>query len=157
MRVLSDQESKEIWREVYSKFQFTPSIDISITPFQIDMPHKVFALKKHWSEEQEKIVRGALIRAGISEAYALDWQHSDFLFSTAEEIPYGLSWYDSENGYQIYYPSFYPNGDYHFFMDCNMSEGFLGHPWRKEIWVFGEKTISAFEAVRDELDLGESE
>lgn len=153
MRVLNEDESNNIWKEVYNKFHFVPSIDKSIVPFQINISHRVLTLNKCWSENQENIVKEIMILADISEAYALDWHHSDFLFSPYEEIPYGLNWYDSENGYQIYFPSFYPDGDYHFFLNHDLSEGFLGHPWRKELWVIGEKTISAFMKYRFELSL----
>lgn len=155
MRVLNEDEANEVWRNIYTNFHFAPSIDTSIIPFKINMPYRVFALEKYWSDEQEKTVRDIMIRAGISEAYALDWQHTCFRFSTSEEIPAGANWYDTQHSCQVFFPSFYPDGDYHFFMNLDLSEGFLGHPWRKELWVLGEKAISAFDTFKNELNLRE--
>lgn len=43
-------------------------------------------------------------------------------------------------------PSFYPDGDYHFFLHFDEKSnafdfGLLGHPWRRELLVFGKKLI----------------
>ena len=96
-----------------------------------------------------------LRRAGVTEMYALDWQHDCFRFSTDEDIPYWLHWYDLKREVMVYFPCYYPDGDYHFFISTDLSAGFLGHPWRHELCVFGESLIQAFDEHKQELDLEE--
>ncbi len=53
--------------------------------------------------------------------------------------------------YSAYFPSFYPDGDYYFFIEENFEFGYLGHPWRQEIWIFGRDLIKEIEQVYLEL------
>ncbi|WP_051638584.1 DUF2716 domain-containing protein [Butyrivibrio sp. NC2002] len=53
---------------------------------------------------------------------------------------------NSTRGYSIaYFLSFIPDGDYHFFIEENFAFGYLGHPWRQEIWVFGNRLVEKTE------------
>ncbi|MGI6607992.1 MAG: DUF2716 domain-containing protein [Erysipelotrichaceae bacterium] len=36
-------------------------------------------------------------------------------------------------------------------MESNFEFGYLGHPWREEIWIFGEKLIQAIDKVYAEF------
>jgi hypothetical protein len=45
----------------------------------------------------------------------------------------------------VYFPSYYPNGDYYFFGDAEWKYGLFGHPWLNEIIVSGEELIRLFE------------
>lgn len=54
-------------------------------------------------------------------------------------------------GYNVYFPPFYPDGDYYFFIDESFEFGLLGHPWRQEIWIFGEPLLTEFKKVHTEL------
>lgn len=153
MRLLTDEENNTIWEYVESEFSFITRKSKPIIPLWEKPLHKVFHLKSCWQEEQEKIAGELLRRSGVSEMYALNWQHDCFLFSTDEDIPYWLNWYDLEREVMVYFPSYYPDGDYHFFLSTDLSEGFLGHPWRKEMCVFGNRLIQAFDEHKQELDM----
>ena len=50
-------------------------------------------------------------------------------------------------GYYAYFPSYIPDGDYSFFISEDFSFGYLGHPWRNEIWIFGEELIKETEKI----------
>ena len=41
--------------------------------------------------------------------------------------------------------------DYYFFIEENFEFGYLGHPWRQEIWIFGRDLIKEIEQVYLEL------
>ncbi len=45
------------------------------------------------------------------------------------------------------------NGEYNFFVSKDFSYGLLGHPWRKEIYVFGDVLINKFENQKDILNI----
>ena len=47
----------------------------------------------------------------------------------------------------VYFPSYYPNGDYHFFIDKDWSFGMFGHPWKQEIVVWGKELIEMFDML----------
>lgn len=155
MRLLTDEEEATLWDYVYSEFncEYNIAARTPITPARENVPYRVYGLKRCWIEEQEKIAGELLRRSGVSEMYALNWQHDCFLFSTDEDIPYWLNWYDLEREVMVYFPSYYPDGDYHFFLSTDLSEGFLGHPWRKEMCVFGNRLIQAFDEHKQELDM----
>ena len=71
-------------------------------------------------------------------------QRSIFLFEYEE--------YDSDRKCQVYFPTYYPNGDYHFFVDKEWKYGLFGHPWKHEIVVMGEKLIEMFEKEKVRLE-----
>ena len=41
--------------------------------------------------------------------------------------------------------------DYYFFIEEIFEFGYLGHPWRQEIWIFGRDLIKEIEQVYLEL------
>lgn len=154
MRVLDDDEENRVWDQIFSEFDFEPaSVRKGVLPFRIEKEHRVYQLKKIWNEDEERLVNGLMCELGEEELYALNWQHDCFAFSPETEYQYQLQWYDEERGVNVYFPSYWPDGDYYFFLTKDFSTGFLGHPWRKEIWVIGKKMIEAFERVKDVLDI----
>ena len=54
-------------------------------------------------------------------------------------------------GYNIYFPEFYPNGDYYFFIAKDFRWGYLTHPWLKKAWVFGDNLMRLFQKYSNEL------
>ena len=87
--------------------------------------------------------------------YAIDWQHSTFLFSPQNKKEQESFWKEDSRymggGYNAYFPSFYPDGDYYFFIDEFWKFGYLGHPWRQEVWVFGDELIRKMDDAYLEL------
>ena len=88
--------------------------------------------------------------------YALDWQHDCFLFDPNERIPTGYEYHDDARNCNVYFPDYYPDGDYHFFVSKDLAFGLYGHPWRKELIVVGEELIIAIEKHLAELGLKKS-
>ncbi len=85
--------------------------------------------------------------------YALDWKSDCFLFNPNERIPTGFEFYDDSRNCNVYFPEYYPDGDYHFFVSKDWALGLYGHPWRKELIVTGEELILAIEKNLTELGL----
>lgn len=155
MEILNTRDYREVWDKVYQNFKFRPSINDSKMPFQIDQTHKIFELLAYWNEQQNRTVNEIFKSLDCKNIFALDWQHDCFLFNPWEEIPYGMTWYDDNRDCQVYFPSYYPDGDYHFFISIDFSYGLLGHPWREEIWVFGQNLIQKLEENQAMLMLRE--
>ena len=148
-----------VWNRVYDELGFKPGIRESV-PFNIRKPHAVFGIGNMTEEDIDNYVTACNdIFAKISKGrvYALDWQHSALLYDPRDPEGQRDFWtvnsrYDG-GGYNVYFPSFYPDGDYYFFIDEGFEFGLLGHPWRQEIWIFGEPLLSEFGKIYKELGL----
>ncbi|MDE7478828.1 MAG: DUF2716 domain-containing protein [Lachnospiraceae bacterium] len=168
MIIDNTQEDREIWDKVYTMLNFNPSVcDIenihSITenvPFELVPPYSVYAIENMTIEQRdlmEELVRNSLILCtdGNKEWYALNWQHSSFRFHPQNMEEQQSLWVEDEQywdgGYNAYFPSFYPNGDYYFFIDQDFENGFLGHPWRQEVWVFGTRLCAEIKKIYQKL------
>jgi len=84
--------------------------------------------------------------------YALDWQHSSFKYNPRIEEPFNeYTMYTNLHETRAYYPSFYPNGDFYFFLQKDFEWGYLTHPWQERVWIFGDQLTALFERYSDYL------
>lgn len=143
---------KEIWDRIHNDFGFFPASFINQT-IKSKIKYRAYKLKSYWTEQEEKIVNSIFIEMSADDIYALDWQHDCFIFNPREEIPLYYHYYDKDRDCNVYFPSYLPDGDYHFFISKDWSYGLLGHPWRKEIYVFGNELIKKFEDKMNELHI----
>lgn len=156
MEVISDKKLyDEIWDKVYEKFCFKPSTDTNINTFDFNIPCQCYKLNKYWEVKQEKVISKIFQTVGDEDIYALDWQHEAYVFKPSEYI-YGLEkeYVDNENK-KHFFPGYYPDGDYHFFISKNFSYGLLGNPWKNEIYVFGDCLLKEFKKYINELEITE--
>lgn len=146
MRVIADKDLyQKIWDKIFSEYSFYPSADSHRKWLKPGGVFQKFLLTTLWDERQEAIVNTILCEVIGEEMYALDWQHDCFLFDPNERIPTGYAYFDNERNCSVYFPAYYPNGDYHFFVSKNWAFGLYGHPWRKELIVVGEELILEIE------------
>lgn len=154
MQVITDKELyRRIWDKINKDYSFYPSVNSHKKWLKPDDVFQKYKIEKIWDERQEAIVNTILCDVIGEEMYALDWQHDCFLFDPNERIPMGYAHYDSTRDCTVYFPEYYPNGDYHFFVSKDWSSGLYGHPWKKELIVVGEKLIIEIEKSRVELGL----
>ena len=154
MNIISDELTKELWDLIYDDFGFHPSFhDDGEEWISVPYENKRFRLDKVWTEEQEALINGFFENLVEGDMFALDWQHDCFAFSPREHIPFGFEYEDHERDCHVYFPTYYPNGDYHMFFDKEWKCGLLGHPWRNQIVVIGKQLISKFEENQSKLDL----
>lgn len=145
--ILDNNLYDEIWNAMKEKFNYPK--DFSCTE-----QFKRFKVTL-WDEKQESIVNEIFKKINTEEIYALDWQHDCFIFNPHENIPFNTEWYDEDRDCNVYFPTYYPNGDYYAFVSTDYSYGLMGHPWKNEIYVVGDKLIELFEIHKTELDLCE--
>lgn len=152
--ILFNEEYDHIWDQVYEKLSFEPSIHPWVTAFELDMPHRVYRLPEFvWDEEQEALVEYLMAAAISEEIYALDWQHPAYAYWPGEL--HHMEWYDKALKANMYFPTYYPNGDYYFFVAKDLSFGWLGHPWQKKLTLFGEKMLHLLDGYEAQLGLVE--
>jgi len=153
---------KAIWDYVYDTLHFHPSYEYKghsfavPLPFQMPEPYAVYGIGDMTEEQVDLLnenMREILIRitAPGQKIYALDWQHSSFLFdprNPAEMCDQTVPDEHAPGGsYNAYFPAFVPDGDYYFFIDEHLQFGYLGHPWREEVWVFGDALMQEIAAA----------
>ena len=156
--ILDRDEYNRIWTKIDQIYQFKPSVDPNSGEWiRLDQPFKKYRLKCVWDERQEEIVRRIMCKVIHADMYALDWHHDCFIFNPFEKITPGLQYRDFERDCKVYFPSYYPNGDYYFFISMDWKNGMYGHPWKQEIRVVGRKMIQAFDEEKEELQLEEIE
>lgn len=151
--ILSDEEYNGIWNRFETNFKFKPSVKNEDEPFVMPEKYTRYSLGKVWGELEELLVNELFKQAGNQQIYALDYQHDCFEFSPWENILPDTQWYDEERDVNVYFPSYYPNGDWYFFVDKDFLYGILGVPFRNELYVFGEKLMELFEENVQRLSL----
>ncbi|MEM9382639.1 MAG: DUF2716 domain-containing protein [Planctomycetota bacterium] len=147
MTAWSDADHESIWTPFDRAFRFRPSM--SEWP-GFDEPHEsipyhighAYGEPEHYEQVtldlSRKLVR-ALRRCLAPDAfvYALDWQHPTYRFWPHRPFEFAC-----EADWPI--PAL-PNGDYHVFVEPNLSFGVLGHSWEQTMCVFGQALLGAFE------------
>ena len=139
------EEYDRIWETVFTEFDFIPSPYPGVSAFEINRPHRSFRLPDLvWDEAQEALVERLMATLIHEEIYALDYNHLAYAYVPGEARS-ALA--DDEK-----FPTYYPNGDYYFFVAKDLSFGWLGHPWQKKLFLFGEKILHLLDG--HELQLG---
>ncbi|MDR0916311.1 MAG: DUF2716 domain-containing protein [Oscillospiraceae bacterium] len=157
--LINDEEEKAVWDSVEKVTGFVPRTtgrEYKAFAFDVPLPEGEVKAADIYDISTSRIyTNNAEINDMIREMlkvcvgdepymYALDWNHSSFRYNPriTEKIEYPV-WIDgksgSGDGYNVYFPTFYPNGDYYFFIARDFSWGYLGHPWLKRIYVYGQK------------------
>lgn len=153
--LLSDDEYNFVWDRVYTELRFCPSVKRTNPPFVLNYPFVIYDISKlpldndDYYTTMEKTIRDIFIECLGNDdyMYALDWQHSGFRYNPRIMSPKPDSFIKDERycggGYNAYFPDFYPDGDYYFFIAKDFSWGYLGHPWFQKVWVFGKSLIKS--------------
>ena len=153
--IMQDAECDKVWDRVDSEFNFNPSMVNNLPPFTFSIPVNVYDIShSNLYKDDEKLID--IMKTIFVDCmgnddfmYALDWQHTCFRYNPriADNFEYPVFVkYDvpiknehvNWEGYNVYFPTFYPNGDYYFFIAKDFSWGYLTHPWLKKAWVFGD-------------------
>ena len=160
--ILPDEEEKAVWDIINSEFHFNPSgkADKTFTfPFEVncyDIDYQKCDNNPEFDEIVKNIFRECM---GNDEwMYALDWQHTCFHYNprVKDENEYPVFHEDKRydgDGYEIYFPEFYPNGDFYFFIAKDLSWGWLGHPWKAKVWIYGKNLRNLIEKNAERLGL----
>ena len=148
MQIITDKELyRTIWDKIYSDYAFYPSVDSHGKWLKPEGVFRKFKLVNNWNEAQEAVINSILCEVIGNEMYALVWQGDCFHFNPNEKIPIGYEYYDDVRDCNVYFPEYYPDGDYHFFVSKDWEFGLYGHPWRKELIVVGEELFLQLKSI----------
>ena len=156
------EPEKEEWihRFIREKLQFFPgSKQDFFLPFSINRAFSVYDISQ-MTEDQIDLLNELAPRA-IQNClkpghmiYAIDWNHNTILYDPlqpgqAQAVHPSHVFYTSDG--LGYYYGFYPDGDYIFYIDRFGAFGYLAHPWREEVWIFGLPLVCEFEKICSQL------
>ena len=154
MEIISKELTNELWDMFYDDFKFDPGVqDDDKDWISVPYENKTFKPNVIWTGQQEALINSFFEELIDGNIFALDWQHDCFAFSPREHIPFEYEYHDDKRDCQVYIPTYYPNGDYHFFFDKECRYGLLGHPWRNQIIVIGKELIKKFEDHKRDLNI----
>lgn len=153
LRLLSDGEENILWDKIYKEHKFMPDVACNGDWIKFSGVHKMYKRDIPWEPEQESVINSFFEKLIEGEIYALDWQHDCFMFSPKEHIPFEYEYFDAERECQVYFPTYFSNGDYYFFFDSKWKYGLFGHPWRGEFVVIGQELIDMFESNKQYLGI----
>ena len=144
------EEYDRIWEAVFAEFDFIASPYPGVTAFEINLPRRIYRLPEFvWDEEQEALADRLLASVIHEEIYALDYNHLAYAYRPGEPRAVRRGCEDL--------PSYYPNGDYYFFVAKDLSFGWLGHPWQKKIILFGDRMLHLLDGYESQLNITEEE
>lgn len=150
--ILHDDEYNNVWNKIDCEFCFNPSTNEETPPFKFHIPVDCYDISHSLiikgDEAINNIIKSTFVECMDDDdfIYALDWQHTCFRYNprinTVIEYPVFIA--DKRyggDGYNVYFPEFYPNGDYYFFIAKDFRWGYLTHPWLKKAWIFGDNLM----------------
>ncbi len=159
--MLSKENEEFFYNFIKEELRFHPSSyrNCPWLPFSMNRPFAVYDISDVSDEQVDLLYELAptalanCLQPG-HQLYWFDWQHSLVLYdprnpenyqSEKEETP-------SFNSKGIaYFGGFFPDGDYYFYIDKYGAFGYLSHPWRQEVWIFGEKLLKEFDAIHKQI------
>lgn len=158
---LSEENEKYIYNFIKDELRFSPSYhEVNpFLPFSINRPFVVYDISKMTDEQIDllyELAPTALASclADGYQLYAIDWFHNFILFDprNPDDMQSNHPAKPQYNSKGIaYFHGFYPDGDYYFFLDKYGAFGYLSHPWREEVWIYGTPLINEFEKISQKL------
>lgn len=157
---LSKENEEYIYNFIKNELHFLPSCKESFfLPFSLNRPFAVYDISKMTEvqidllhELAPDILANCLPKGHT--LYAIDWFHNFILYDprNPENMQSNVSEKPQYNSSGIaYFHSFYPNGDYYFFIEKYGAFGYLSHPWREEVWIYGEALLKEFSKIEKQL------
>jgi hypothetical protein len=148
---LNEEQYRDIWVWVDENMSFRPHCRkghdfFPWKPFEIPVRHVVYGfenMKKEHADVMDDLIDQAFLNVTKEgqRIYALDWQHDGYLYDPRQ--------FRKEPHY--WFPGYYPDGDYYFHIDEYLQFGYLSHPWRQEVWIFGDALIEEFQRIYSQL------
>ena len=155
--IINKDLENSVWDKICNEFKFVPDCtDSSYRWIDLPEPSKTYKLDftaagNHW----DRMMNSLFVQMGSSELYVLDWQHDCFVFSPRDYWKIAREYHDDVRNCNVYFPHYYPDGDYYFFVDPQWKYGIFGHPWLKQIIAFGKELIERIDSHAEMLGLSE--
>ncbi|AIC93438.1 DUF2716 domain-containing protein [Shouchella lehensis] len=145
VRLLHREEAEFVWSVIGKRYGYPDSG----RRFKLPKPYIRFDISTKFACETDELERAVLTTMKActiadETIYAMDWQHECYEFDPRKPIER-----DEWNEWLV---PLFPNGDYVIFLQKDFQWGYFGHPWKKEIAVFGESFIWHLNVDHEILD-----
>lgn len=159
--LLSKENEDFVYNFLENELRFYPSSDVSSAwlPFSINRPFTVYDISQ-MNENQITLLYETAPDALSNclknghQLYSMDWNHSLVLYDPRNPSKY-QSDIEQEPRFNskgiAYFGEFFPDGDYYFHIDRYGYFGYLSHPWREEVWIYGENLLKEFEKIHRKI------
>ena len=164
-KVLEEDEYRKVWDQVYTDLDFygRRGKDFAFkTP--VDVYDISSSLVREDNEEINEKIRLALIECMKDDPYmyALDWQHTGFRYNPRVidnfEYPVFIKYkvpikneHAGWEGYNVWFPKFYSDGEYYFFIAKDFSWGYFTHTWFNKVYILGDFFRKRFKEIANEI------
>lgn len=156
------KEDEELFDKILDKdLRFYPSSyqNEPFLPFSINRPFVVYDISNMTDDQLDLLYE--LAPTAIANClekghkiFSYDWNHNLFLYDprNPENCSGWHKWWVRFNEEGVaYFGGFFPDGDYYFHIEKYGRFGYLSHPWREEVWVFGGDLLKEFEKIQDKI------
>lgn len=158
---ISETDENYFYDFIDNQIRFCPSVRKNdfLLPFSLNRPFAVYDISEMTDEQIMLLYE--LVPTAFAEClqeghkiYSYDWQHNLFLYDPRN--PENCQGNESSiplfnaDGIAIF-EGLYPDGDYYFHIDKYGAFGYLAHPWREEVWIFGGDLLKEFEKIQDKI------
>lgn len=158
---LTKEENDFFVNFLNEELQFYPSSDKNtpFLPFSLSRQFAVYDIAKMTDEQIISLydmAPAAFLNCLQEEGqlYFFDWQHNLLLYDPRNPEncrgEQGEMIFFSDDGVALF-GGLYPDGDYCFHIERYGKFGYLSHPWREEVWIFGDELIKEFELICEKI------
>ncbi len=142
---MKKEQTEIVWNTIGENFGYPESQ----RSFKLPKPYIIFDISSKYSYETDELEDMVLtaMRACTRKnelIYAMDWQHECYEFDPRKPI--------ERDEWKEWLVPLFPNGDYYIFIQKDLKWGYFGHPWKKEIGIFGDCFIKNFNGKNKVLD-----
>ena len=160
--ILDEKQLNKMWDKVSKKLKYNPSYtfghslkDYSL--IKIKQNYVIYGID-NMTDEQIDLMNEVIIKAfnNVSkknqQIVALEWQHEYNCLLEAKNFCEMIDYetyknVENKDDYYTIVNGFYPDGDYDLWIETSFKFGYLNHPWRNEVWIFGDELIKEFEKI----------
>lgn len=158
---ITETDEKYFYDFIDNQIRFCPSTRETdfFLPFSLNRPFTVYDISE--MTDEQIVLLYDLAPTAFAEClpeghkiYSYDWQHSLFLYDPRNpencQGSEGSTPHFNTDGIAVF-EGLYPDGDYYFHIDKYGAFGYLAHPWREEVWIFGEQLLEKFDSIHEKI------
>lgn len=151
-KLLNEIENKSVWSFVYDKLDFQPHNKNQKEILNIPHPNKCFDISMFYDDGFNEKLYNDLHATALfwferisngREMYALNWQQDSFSFRS--NLPF------EKNDFNEWLIPVFPNGDYLFFLNRELTNGIFADGINFKLSFWGENLLNTLEDKPSEI------
>ena len=158
--LLEKEINDNLWKRIISDYKFKSSFDFGNTTYY------EYDIKEANIDNYNTIMNEIFLSILESDEiiYVLDWKHQGFSLDPRikklhPNVSYTINndevFVNNVNG-NIFFerlPTYYPDGDYYFFLSSKNNWMYFSHPRQKKIWIIGDSLNKEIMLRKNKLNI----